>query len=174
MVPVDSPYTLEPTSKEKTKELLWTPAQTILPPGKTNYITFYYKGPLDEKERYYAIQWVDSVVAANTTEETKSATVLAKATVSTVLVVHPKNENITYKYDIKTNSLTNTGNRSIKTVAYGVCKKQPKGEKNKKCQETLYLMPGKTSTYSVIDMNNQYSALGYWKGDNYVPVTIHP
>lgn len=173
VVPVDSPYKLNPIESETKHDVLWTPAQTILPPGKSNVIKIYYQGPKDNKERYYAVQWTDSVVASTKSDAKKGATVLAKATVSTVLVVHPNKIDVTYSYDKKQHRLTNTGNTSIKTVAYGNCIKQTDKNGHKKCQEILFLTPKKSAKYSVIDMGDKYSSLGYWLDNRFISIDIH-
>ncbi|MGS5225195.1 fimbrial chaperone EcpB, partial [Escherichia coli] len=42
-------------SMDKPDELLLTPASLLLPAQASEVIRFFYKGPADEKERYYRI-----------------------------------------------------------------------------------------------------------------------
>lgn len=44
---------------DKPDELLLTPASLLLPAQASEVIRFFYKGPADEKERYYRIVWFD-------------------------------------------------------------------------------------------------------------------
>ncbi|WP_108649665.1 EcpB family pilus assembly chaperone [Dongshaea marina] len=97
---------------------------------------------------------------------------LAKATVSTVLVVHPTKAKLSYHYDPKTKALKNTGNTALKTVAYGDCLKQPKGIAHKKCQQIIYLTPGKSTHYSGIDLTAAGSSLGYWSNEQLVSIPL--
>ncbi len=46
-------------SMDKPDELLLTPASLLLPAQASEVIRFFYKGPADEKERYYRIVWFD-------------------------------------------------------------------------------------------------------------------
>lgn len=173
VVPVNSPYDLEPIEDfDAKKEILWSPAQMILPPGKSNAFNFTYNGPKSDKEKYYAIQWTDSVISTDLDEGSKGASVLAKATISTVLVVHPFKENLNYEFNKETKELKNTGNRSFKSVAYGRCAKQDDTEEKKMCQMILYVTPGKTAKYSQIDLDQPNSTLGVWNKDKLLPVNI--
>ena len=43
-------------------ELLSTPANLILPGDAKDVFRFFYKGPEDDKERYYRLQWIDEPV----------------------------------------------------------------------------------------------------------------
>ena len=40
-------------------EVLLTPASLLLPAQSSDAIRFFYKGPADDKERYYRIVWFD-------------------------------------------------------------------------------------------------------------------
>ncbi|ENH3201614.1 hypothetical protein ABV255_005256, partial [Citrobacter braakii] len=43
-------------------ELLSTPANLILPGQAKDVFRFFYKGPADDVERYYRLQWIDEPV----------------------------------------------------------------------------------------------------------------
>ena len=43
-------------------ELLSTPANLILPGQAKDVFRFFYKGPVDDVERYYRLQWIDEPV----------------------------------------------------------------------------------------------------------------
>ncbi len=44
---------------DKPDEVLLTPASLLLPAQASDVIRFFYKGPADDKERYYRIVWFD-------------------------------------------------------------------------------------------------------------------
>ncbi len=44
---------------DKQDEILLTPASLLLPAKASDVIRFFYKGPADDKERYYRIVWFD-------------------------------------------------------------------------------------------------------------------
>lgn len=50
-------------SMDKPDELLLTPASLLLPAQASEVIRFFYKGPADEKERYYRIVWFDQALS---------------------------------------------------------------------------------------------------------------
>ncbi|MCK3681229.1 hypothetical protein PI860_08735 [Aeromonas salmonicida subsp. salmonicida] len=45
-------------------ELLLSPARMMLPARAKNNVRFFYKGPADDKERYYRITWHDTALSA--------------------------------------------------------------------------------------------------------------
>ena len=50
-------------SMDKPDEFLLTPASLLLPAQASEVIRFFYKGPADEKERYYRIVWFDQALS---------------------------------------------------------------------------------------------------------------
>ncbi|MFX4315258.1 hypothetical protein F8O53_25680, partial [Enterobacter sp. 63] len=69
-------------------ELLSTPANLILPGDAKDVFRFFYKGPEDDKERYYRLQWIDEPVSESVaTKAGKAATATASAEIGTILVV---------------------------------------------------------------------------------------
>lgn len=62
---------------DKPDELLLTPASLLLPAQASEVIRFFYKGPADEKERYYRIVWFDQALSDAQRDDTnRSAVVL--------------------------------------------------------------------------------------------------
>ncbi len=67
-------------------ELLSTPASLILPGDAKDVFRFFYKGPEDDKERYYRLQWIDEPVSESAaTKAGKAATATASAEIGTIL-----------------------------------------------------------------------------------------
>ena len=48
---------------DKPDEVLLTPASLLLPAQASDVIRFFYKGPADDKERYYRIVWFDQALS---------------------------------------------------------------------------------------------------------------
>jgi hypothetical protein len=48
---------------DKQDEILLTPASLLLPAKASDVIRFFYKGPADDKERYYRIVWFDQALS---------------------------------------------------------------------------------------------------------------
>ncbi|GHM00063.1 hypothetical protein KPZU40_00380 [Klebsiella pneumoniae] len=62
---------------DKPDEVLLTPASLLLPARASDVIRFFYKGPADDKERYYRIVWFDQALSdAQRDNANRSAVVL--------------------------------------------------------------------------------------------------
>ena len=48
---------------DKQDEVLLTPASLLLPAKASEVVRFFYKGPADDKERYYRIVWFDQALS---------------------------------------------------------------------------------------------------------------
>ncbi|EER9172176.1 hypothetical protein FZ563_002392 [Escherichia coli] len=111
---------------DKPDELLLTPASLLLPAQASEVIRFFYKGPADEKERYYRIVWFDQALSdAQRDNANRSAVATASARIGTILVVAPRQAN--YHFQYANGSLTNTGNATLRILAYGPCLKAANG-----------------------------------------------
>ncbi len=75
---------------DKPDEVLLTPASLLLPAQASDVIRFFYKGPADDKERYYRIVWFDQALSdAQRDNANRSAVATASARIGTILVVAP-------------------------------------------------------------------------------------
>ncbi len=129
-------------------------------------IRFFYKGPADEKERYYRIVWFDQALSdAQRDNANRSAVATASARIGTILVVAPRQAN--YHFQYANGSLTNTGNATLRILAYGPCLKAANG---KECKENYYLMPGKSRRFTRVDTADNKGRVALWQGDKFIPV----
>ncbi|CAM6300922.1 putative fimbrial chaperone EcpB [Citrobacter sedlakii] len=149
-------------------ELLSTPANLILPGQATDVFRFFYKGPEDDTERYYRLQWVDEPVSENAeTKANKMAVATASAQIGTILVVAPRKEN--FNYSRSGDVISNTGNVSFRVIAYGACKDKAR-ENGKGCRERYYVMPGTKIKLQYTDVNHSRSHIGIWHGKRFITV----
>lgn len=133
---------------DKQDEILLTPASLLLPAKASDVIRFFYKGPADDKERYYRIVWFDQALSdAQRNGSTRSAVATASARIGTILVVAPRKVN--YRYQYANGTLTNTGNATLRILAYGPCLKPADG---KDCKENYFLMPGKERRFTRVNV----------------------
>lgn len=63
--------------------------------------------------------------------------------------------------------LTNTGNATLRILAYGPCLKAANG---KECKENYYLMPGKSRRFTRVDTADNKGRVALWQGDKFIPV----
>ena len=151
---------------DKQDEILLTPASLLLPAKASDVIRFFYKGPADDKERYYRIVWFDQALSdAQRNGSTRSAVATASARIGTILVVAPRKVN--YRYQYANGTLTNTGNATLRILAYGPCLKPADG---KDCKENYFLMPGKGRRFTRVNVADKKGRVALWQGEQFVPV----
>ncbi len=151
---------------DKQDEILLTPASLLLPAKASDVIRFFYKGPADDKERYYRIVWFDQALNdAQRNGSTRSAVATASARIGTILVVAPRKVN--YRYQYANGTLTNTGNATLRILAYGPCLKPADG---KDCKENYFLMPGKERRFTRVNVADKKGRVALWQGEQFVPV----
>ena len=151
---------------DKQDEILLTPASLLLPAKASDVIRFFYKGPADDKERYYRIVWFDQALSdAQRNGSTRSAVATASARIGTILVVAPRKANFSYQY--ANGTLVNTGNATLRILAYGPCLKPADG---KECKENYFLMPGKERRFTRVNVADKKGRVALWQGDQFVPV----
>lgn len=149
---------------EVSGELMLSPSRLMLPANARNNVRFFYKGPQDDKERYYRIRWLDTALSVDDQRnEHRQAVATTSAQIGTILVVTPRQHR--FAYDLKDDTLTNRGNASYRTVAYGPCLK---GEEL--CKETYYDLPGKQRRFKQVNMRAPKSHLGLWLGQEFVVI----
>ncbi|MCX4073779.1 EcpB family pilus assembly chaperone [Aeromonas caviae] len=149
---------------EVSGELMLSPSRLMLPANARNNVRFFYKGPQDDKERYYRIRWLDTALSVDDQpNERRQAVATTSAQIGTILVVTPRQHR--FAYDLKDDTLTNQGNASYRTVAYGPCLK---GEEL--CKETYYDLPGKQRRFKQVNMRDPKSHLGLWLGQEFVVI----
>ena len=151
---------------DKPDEVLLTPASLLLPAQASDVIRFFYKGPADDKERYYRIVWFDQALSdAQRNGSTRSAVATASARIGTILVVAPRKANFRYQY--ANGTLVNTGNATLRILAYGPCLKPADG---KECKESHFLMPGKERRFTRVNVADKKGRVALWQGEQFVPV----
>lgn len=149
-------------------ELLSTPANLILPGQATDVFRFFYKGPQDDKERYYRLQWIDEPVSESAeTKSSKTAVATASAEIGTILVVAPRKER--FNYSRNGDLISNTGNVSFRVIAYGPCKDKARDD-GKGCRERYYIMPGTKMRLKRTDITNSRSRIGIWHNNQFITV----
>lgn len=151
---------------ESQDEVLLTPASLLLPAKSSDVIRFFYKGPTDDRERYYRIVWFDQALSdAQRNGAARSAVATASARIGTILVVAPRKVN--YRYQYANGTLVNSGNATLRILAYGPCLKAADG---KECKENYYLMPGKERRFTRVNVADKKGRVALWQGEQFVPV----
>ncbi|WP_241571682.1 hypothetical protein [Rosenbergiella nectarea] len=148
------------------QEILLTPSSILLPANSSDIVRFIYHGPEDAQERYYRIEWMDQALTdLKKNGSTRNAIATASARIGTILVVAPRKVN--FNYEFKNNKIVNTGNATLRVIAYGPCIHS--AEVNE-CKENYYLMPGKTREFSKVNVLDKKGKVALWQGENFIPV----
>lgn len=165
---IKDPFKMEPLQEGTKGDLLFSPSRAMVGPGKDAVVNFFYNGPSDDKERYYRVIWTDEALVAGASgiSDSKGAAVAARTILSTVLVVHPRQEN--FKFELASSLLRNTGNTSFRYIAYGACLRSITPPKDGICRETRYLMPGMARPFKSVDILANSARVGIWRGEQYV------
>lgn len=92
-------------------ELLFTPLNFSLAPQASEFFKIFYRGPQDDKERYYRILFREMPITLFTERnQGKGGQALPVIAMDTILVVRPRNINLAYTIDEANGTLKNTGN----------------------------------------------------------------
>ncbi len=151
---------------ESKDEILLTPGSLLLPANSNETIRFFYKGPNDDKERYYRILWSDQALSEGKRSNAKRhAVATASALISSILVVAPRKAKYAYHYS--EGKITNPGNATLRIIAYGPCLKPTDGDS---CKENYYLMPGKSREFSRVNVADRNGRVAFWQENHFVSV----
>ncbi|KFK96837.1 MULTISPECIES: hypothetical protein [unclassified Serratia (in: enterobacteria)] len=151
---------------ETPDEMLLSPASLMMPAKAIDVIRFYYKGPEDNKERYYRIVWLDQALSdAGQNTAKRNAVATTSARIGTILVVAPRKVQFNHQY--ANGKITNTGNATFKMVAYGMCKDKKSGND---CKENYFVMPGRERALTKVDINDKKSHVALWYGERFIQV----
>ncbi|CAI1712456.1 MULTISPECIES: fimbria/pilus periplasmic chaperone [Serratia] len=148
---IDRPGEREVRSRPADGELLFAPRQLTLQAGQAEYYKFFYRGPQDNRERYYRVSFREVPTRLFEPGPRRGAGVNLEPIVvmDTILVVRPRQVNFAYRLDTQRGTLTNTGNTYFKFLLKPGC--------NSTDEEgvTEYLRPGDTLTHAGIRLKGQ-------------------
>lgn len=154
----------ESISQSINGELLYAPLNFTLEPKEMKYFKLYYRGPSDEKERYYRIAFQEVPFSLMSyAPPNNMGNFLPSIVVDTVLVVRPRKLDLKYKIDEGKGVIVNTGNTYFKVIAHKTC--NPVDDDS----TTRYLLPQETwisdklkgERKKIIVALNQYIPVGY-------------
>lgn len=160
---IDSPLTDgKVIAFDKKDEILLSPSQLMMPGSSKNIIKFWYQGKEDNQERYYRITFTDEPITDDSAVNGgKSVLAQAKAIISTILVVQPRNKNL--DYSLTDDGVFNKGNTSFRVSAIGECI-----DGKKDCREVFYVLPGNIYRLHKVNLNAKGTHLSLWDVENYV------
>ncbi|MCW9445980.1 fimbria/pilus periplasmic chaperone [Klebsiella oxytoca] len=146
VIGIDRPGGNEIRSRPADGELLFAPRQFTLQAGMQEYFKFYYRGPQDNRERYYRVVFRE-IPTLDTLKRNKAGARISLepvVVVDTILVVRPRQVNFKWSFDKSAGTVTNTGNTWFRLLA--------RREVNDREEdgESWYLRPGDTVKHTIL------------------------
>lgn len=130
-------------------EILYTPLKKMLESGGWEYFKIIYRGPSDDRERYYRIV-IKEIPAKGIALSNQSKMPLVSPIVAldTIMVIRPRQMRFTYHYDRHAGVLKNTGNTYFRVMIHQSCDAEDDTAK------VFNLLPGES--YSGADLRGQH------------------
>lgn len=152
-------------------EVMVSPANLLLPGSAKDIFRIVYGGPSDGVERYYRLVWRDNpVTEEGTSKSRKTASATTSATISTVLVIAPRKETFTWRYDKAQGVIYNAGNATFRVVAAGPCRTGTSESNKDGCRERYYVMPGLGVHLKYVDITQRKTSVGIWHNQTYITI----
>lgn len=119
---IDRPGNHEQGTPIHDGELIFTPLKKILLPGEQEFFKIFYRGEIDEKERYYKIIISETPLDMRSHDEQKKQPLFyPTVSLETYFVVRPKNPDFKYDLDFNEGSIKNTGNTYFRVLLHKNC-----------------------------------------------------
>ncbi|MBK0167387.1 molecular chaperone [Klebsiella sp. S69] len=132
------------------QEILWSPLKFTASPNEVDYFKFYYKGPTDDKERYYRVVFREAPVQLFPLLETHRNINLTPITaISMLLIVRPRISRMSFSIDEKKGLIKNTGNTYFRVIINQGCN----GDDEKSTQ--FYMLPGEEFHNNRVSVQNK-------------------
>ena len=144
------------------KEILYAPLRKTIDKKVTDLFKIYYRGPKDDKERYYRVSFVETPLTLYNNKQTdRASTYLPSIALSTILIVRPRKPNFQYVIDEKQGFIKNTGNTFFRVSIGNGCDGKDEDA------DQFYMLPGEEYHNKSITQENR-KLLIYDK--RYIPV----
>lgn len=143
-------------------ELLFTPLNFSLAPQSSDFFKIFYRGPQDNKERYYRILFREMPITLFVKRsQGKGGEALPVISMDTILVVRPRKMNFDYIIDEINGTLKNTGNTFFKIIIHQGCHSTDD-------EATMrYMLPGETWRSRELKIKNRKFIVALQK---YIPL----
>ncbi|WP_297121812.1 molecular chaperone [uncultured Enterobacter sp.] len=120
-------------------ELLFAPLSFSLSPGSGEFFKIFYRGPEDDRERYYRILFREMPMLLFPEKRGgKKSEAVPVVAMETILVVRPRKISFSYSLDESRGVIKNTGNTFFKLILHKGCHSADDEA------EMIYLLPGET------------------------------
>lgn len=130
---------LENPVNDISRDLVWSPLKFTVQPNGREYFKLYYRGPKDNIERYYRVVFKETPVTLFPwRDENKGIDSFPVVSMSTILIVRPRETHLNYEIDEQSGTIKNTGNTFFRVILQKGCN----GDDESSTQ--FYMLPGET------------------------------
>jgi len=106
----------------KDKELLYAPLRSMIDKKATNLFKIFYRGPKDDKERYYRVVFTETPLTLyDNNQPAQTSTYIPSIALSTILIIRPRKQKFDYVVDESKGTLKNTGNTFFRAIVHNQC-----------------------------------------------------
>ncbi|MFU0887063.1 molecular chaperone [Kluyvera sichuanensis] len=131
-------------------ELLWAPLKFSISSHGTEYFKLYYRGPKDDVERYYRVIFKESPVRMFPKNDTgHHLQVLPVTSMSTFLIVRPRNMRLKYSVDENQGVIENSGNTFFRVIIQKGC------DGDDEHSRQFYMLPGEKFKDGSVNAKNR-------------------
>ncbi|NIH90974.1 P pilus assembly chaperone PapD [Enterobacter asburiae] len=143
-------------------ELIFAPLTSSLAPDAGEFFKIFYRGPQDDRERYYRVQFTELPVTMFPERNGgKRSEAIPAIALDTILVVRPRKIDLRYTLDEQAGVLKNTGNTFFKIIVQQGCNSTDD-------EATIrYVLPGETYRSSGLKNRNKKFIVAMHK---YIPI----
>ncbi|KAA9001370.1 molecular chaperone [Affinibrenneria salicis] len=133
-------------------ELLYAPLKFSVDANGKEYFKIFYRGPRDDKERYYRIIFKESPLTLFPFKPARQKTyIFPVVSMNTILVVRPRTLHFAYRLDERNGTLQNSGNTFFRVIIQKGCD----GDDESSTQ--FYMLPGEIyKNRHLSDKNKKY------------------
>lgn len=134
---IDRPGSHEIGEEMSGGEIIFTPLKKILLPKEQEFFKIFYRGKVDDKERYYKIIISETPFEAQSSvTQKKSPLFYPTISLETYFVVRPKQPNFKYESNPNEGVLKNTGNTYFRVILHDSCQAS-----EDETPDVFYLLP---------------------------------
>lgn len=131
-------------------EVVYSPLKFTVSPNGREYFKLYYRGPKDNKERYYRVIFKESPVKIFPfRNQNQNTDIIPVVSMSSILVVRPRIAKLNYTIDEVSGTIGNSGNTFFRVIIQKGCH----GDDESSTQ--FYMLPGEKYHSPAAKANNK-------------------
>ena len=133
------------------KDILYAPLRHTIDKKTSDIFKFYYRGPKDDKERYYRVVFTETPLTLYKNDKNdRASTYIPSISLSTFLIVRPRKEHFKYILDDQKGMIKNIGNTFFRAIVHDGC------DSTDEDADHVYILPGEEYQNDLIKNNRVF------------------